>query len=266
MAGIAASSLSQSAFSDADLAKEAKFDALFFEAARTKSSQVQPWIYSEWPSRRPGFNGWVPPAETYEDACAGLMMCNETIQHKVCESSSAGKQPRILPCTLAVAHLRQWLAQGQIPGFSAQDFDPIMFYDNVHPGDPGRYLLCLTWYAAFYRESPVGRVPPVNMNITAALAGALQRLAWDVVKNYPDCGLYEEGTRPCARPEFTNDGKIITLKSSTSGAWFRYTLDGTVPTRTRGYIYCGAIGVQPGIQLKAMAYKSGMADSEVASP
>jgi len=62
----------------------------------------------------------------------------------------------------------------------------------------------------------------------------------------------------------TNDGKKITLSSATPGAWFRDTLDGTTPTRTRGYVYCGVISVQPGIQVKAVAYKSGMKDSEVA--
>jgi hypothetical protein len=251
-------------FTDADLANEAKFEALFFDLARAKSPQVQPWIYSEWPSRRPGFNGWVPPFTTFEEACAALLMCSEKIQRDVCEISSRGKRPRILPCTLAVAHFRQRLEHGGIPGLSAPDFDPVMFYDNVHPGDAGRYLLCLTWFAAFYGESPVGKIPPVNMSITAAQADALQRLAWDVVKNYPDCGLYEEGTTPCGKPEFASDGRIVTLQSATPGAWFRYTLDGTVPTRTRGYVYCGVISVQPGIAVKAIAYKSGMADSEVA--
>ena len=252
-------------FTDADLANEAKHDALFFDLVRAKSPEVQPWIYSEWPSRRPGFNGWVPPFETYEEACAALLMCSETIQSKVCEISKAGKRPRILPCTLAVVHLKNSLEQGQIPGFAGSDFDPIMFYDNVHPGDAGRYLLCMTWYAAFYGESPVGKMPPLQANLTAAQASALQQLAWAVVKNYPDCGLYEEGKEPCAEPEFSNDGKILTLTSSTAGAWFRYTLDGTAPTRTHGYIYCGRISVQPGIQVKAIAYKSGMADSTVSS-
>ena len=84
-----------------------------------------------------------------------------------------------------------------------------------------------------------------------------------MIKNYPDCGLYEEGTQPCGKPVFASDGATITLKSATPGAWFRYTLDGTTPTRTRGYIYCGVISVQSGIQVKAVAYKSGMADSEV---
>ena len=91
----------------------------------------------------------------------------------------------------------------------------------------------------------------------------LQRLAWDVVSNYSDCGLYEDGTQACATPTIENDGKTIKLGCATPGAWFRYTLDGTTPTRTNGYVYRGVIRVQPGIEVKAVAYKSGMADSAV---
>ena len=80
---------------------------------------------------------------------------------------------------------------------------------------------------------------------------------------HPDCGLYQEGKEPCAKPELTQQGTQITLHSATSGSWFRYTLDGTEPTRTRGYVYCGVITNQPGIQVKAIAFKSGMADSAV---
>jgi hypothetical protein len=43
----------------------------------------------------------------------------------------------------------------------------------------------------------------------------------------------------------------------------RYTLDGTPLTRTNGYVYCGVVSVRPSMPLKAIAYKSGMADSEV---
>jgi hypothetical protein len=97
----------------------------------------------------------------------------------------------------------------------------------------------------------------------------MQRLAWDAVKNYPYSGYYEEGTTPCGKPvispvtEPIQDNAPVTLSSSTPGAWFRYTLDGTTPTRTNGYIYCGVITVRPGMTLKTLAYKSGMADSDV---
>ena len=251
-------------FTDADLTNEARYEALFFDAACAKSLQVQPWIYSEWPSRRPGFNGWPAPATTYQEACAALLLANETIERKVREAYKGEKLPRILPCTLGVARLKNMLAQGGIPGLSSRDFDPVMFYDNVHPGDPGRYLLCLIWFAAYYGQSPVGKIPPLATDLSAEQADAIQRLAWDVVKNYPDCGLYEEGAERCGQPEFISDGKTITLKSATPGAWFRYTLDGSTPTRTNGYVYCGVISVRPSIQVKAVAYKSGMADSLVA--
>ena len=109
-----------------------------------------------------------------------------------------------------------------------------MFNDNFHPGEIGRYLIAMTWYAAFYRESPEGKVMPIKSELSPEQALILQRLAWDVVKNYPYCGLYEEGTTPVAAPKFSiapsTGDKVtsVTLNSSTPGAWFRYTLDGTV--------------------------------------
>ena len=105
----------------------------------------------------------------------------------------------------------------------------------------------------------------IETTFSAEQARVVDRLAWDVIRNYPDCGLYEKGTQPCGKPEIQSDGRIITLKSSSPGAWFRYTLDGTQPKRTRGYVSCGAISVQPGIELKAIAYRSGMADSDIAA-
>ena len=122
----------------------------------------------------------------------------------------------------------------------------------MHPNVNGGYLVDLTWYAAFYRESPEGKVLPVGTGLTTEQASVMQQLAWDVVKNYPDCGLYEEGTTPAATPEFSparragKQGSAVTLTSKTPGAWFRYTLDGTTPTRTRGYVYCGVISVPAG--------------------
>ena len=167
--------------------------------------------------------------------------------------------------------IRNMIDHGRFSGAKAGDFYPLLFNDEVHPTNAlnhnhanGAYVVDTTWFSAFYREAPEGKVLPIETTFTPEQARIVERLAWDVVKNYPDCGLYEEGTQPCAKPEFASDGKIITLKSATPGAWFRYTLDGTTPTRTRGYVYCGVISVQPDIAVKAITYKSGMADSEAA--
>ena len=197
---------------------------------------------------------------------SAMLLYNEEVQHAIAALNPGGKPVRILPTALALGWARNLIDHGQFPGVAPGEanFYATLFEDHVHVNPSGCYLVALTWYAALYHESPEGKLLPIGTNLTADQARVLQRLAWDVIQNYPDCGLYEAGTQPCAKPEITSDGKTFTMKSATPRAWFRYTLDGTTPTRTRGYVYCGIITIQPGIHVKAVAYKTGMADSTVA--
>jgi hypothetical protein len=266
-----------------DVAEEAKYELLFLDLVRKKSPDVQPWLYAEWTDlyrTHPTNRGTVPdpssqmrqlvPALSWEESASAWLLYVEEVQRLVVEQQTQGKRLRVLPSTLAAGWIKNKLDHGQIPGMGAEAFNQLMFYDSVHPGRDGAYLIDMTWFAAFYGQSPEGKVLPIGTTFTAEQAAAIERLAWDVVQNYPDCGLYEEGLSPVAAPQFSpptgniSDITPVTLSSSTPGAWFRYTLDGTQPTRTRGYIYCGVISLRPGMTLKAIAYKSGMADSPVA--
>jgi len=206
------------------------------------------------------------------------MLYMEELQRKIVATYREGKRPRILPAALAMGWIKNMIDQGNLPGIAPGSFYPLLFNDQVHPtvnpfineNANGGYLVDLTWFSAFYRKSPEGEVLPIGATFSAEQSAVLQRLAWDVIRNYPDCGLYEEGSKLVGKPEFSPAPNAIggvtpvTLSSSTPGAWFRYTLDGTTPTRTSGYIYCGVISVRPGMTVKAVAYKSGMADSSVA--
>jgi hypothetical protein len=259
---------------DMDLDKEAIAQKNFFDLVRTKSPQVQPWLYAEWTfiyRNRPPDEGVAPnpvtemtklePALTWEESAGAWLLYVEELHRKTLAIDTQGRRSRILPKNL-VDHRR-------IPGLGPESFRPLMFFDSVHPGPEGAYLVDMTWSAAFYGRSPEGRYRPVNTRLTAEQARAFERLAWDVVLNYPDCGFYQEGTSPVGEPQFNpapfklSENQEVTLSSSTPGAWFRYTLDGVAPTRTRGYVYCGVITVRPGMKVKAIAYKSGMADSVV---
>ena len=263
---------------DRELAAEINFIKLF----RTKSPDIQPYLYCEWVEmarQRPSDKGEVPsyqmtrtfPALTWEESMSAMLLYVEDLQHRLAAAHLEGKPAHIIPSALAMGWMKNLIDHGKFPGVKPGSFYSLLFADQVHPkaasgnGDcNGAFLVDMTWFATFYRESAEGKVLPIETTFTPEQAQFIEHLDWDIIKNYPDCGLYEDGTQPCGKPEFANDGKVITLKSSTPGAWFRYTLDGTTPTRTRGYVYCGAISVQPGIQPKAVAYKSGMADSEVA--
>ena len=267
---------------DFDLDKEVAAEINFIKLFRQKSPDLQPWLYCEWVElerQRPSDKGEVPssqmkktfPALTWEESMSAMLLYVEELQHRLCAIYHEGKRPRVLPAALAMGWIKNMIDHGQFSGVKPGSFYELLFNDHVHPANSsahgsanGAYLVDLTWFSAFYREPPEGNVLPIETTFTPDQARAVERLAWNVIKNYPDCGLYEEGTEPCGKPEFISDGKTITLQSVTPGVWFRYTLDGTLPTRTNGYVYCGVISVQPGIQVKAVAYKSGMADSVVA--
>jgi hypothetical protein len=268
---------------DFDLEKETAAEIAFISRFREKSPDLQPWLYCEWVEQkreRPSDKGEVPsfqmkktfPALTWEESMGAMLLYMEELQHRLAAQYHEGRPAHIIPSALAMGWIKNKIDHGEVPGVKPGSFYPLLFNDQVHPADApihgtanGAFLVDMTWFSAFYRESPEGKVLPIETTFTPEQARIVEQLAWDVIQNYPDCGLYEDGTTPCAKPEFASDGKATTLKSATPGAWFRYTLDGTTPTRTRGYVYCGVISVQPGITVKAVAYKSGMADSEVAA-
>lgn len=197
------------------------------------------------------------------------ILYGEDLKRKVDETYKGAKPIRIIPGGLAMGWIHHMIENGEVPGVAKGDFYPWLFEDDIHVNWEGGYLISCVWYAAFHGESPEGKYLPLLTDLTPQQARIMQRLAWDVVKNYPASGYFEEGTTPCAKPEISavtdpiKDTAPVTLSSATPGAWFRYTLDGTPPTRTCGYIYCGVISVRPGMTVKAIAYKSGMADSAV---
>ncbi|OAI41464.1 hypothetical protein AYO40_03135 [Planctomycetaceae bacterium SCGC AG-212-D15] len=266
---------------DFDIAREAENDVRFFNVIRQKSPEFQPWLYIEWVEKnrqRPSDKGTVPssqmktlfPALTWEESMGAMLLYGEELQRKLGETYKEGKRPRIIPSCLAMGWVKNMIDHGKLPGAAAGSFYPLLYSDDVHPNANGAYLVDMTWFAALYRQSPEGMVLPLAPGLTPEQAGTMQRLAWDTIKNYPDCGLYEEGKTPAGKPEFSpapsaiKEVTSVTLSSSTPGAWFRYTLDGTAPTRTTGYVYCGVVSARPGMTVKAVAYKSGMADSPVA--
>ena len=57
--------------------------------------------------------------------------------------------------------------------------------------------------------------------------------------------------------------QTVTITDATAGAVIRYTTDGTVPSETNGSIYTGPFTVSATATVKAIAYKSGIAASDI---
>jgi len=78
-------------------------------------------------------------------------------------------------------------------------------------------------------------------------------------------------TTQVATPTFTppagtySSGQSITIGTTTAGASIRFTTDGSTPTSSFGTVYVSPVPVSSNLTLKAIAYKTGMTDSLVAS-
>jgi RHS repeat-associated protein len=74
---------------------------------------------------------------------------------------------------------------------------------------------------------------------------------------------------PVGMPTFSpapgtyGSSQTVSISSPTSGATIRYTTNGSAPSETAGAIYSGPITVSNSTTIKAIAYMSGMADSEI---
>jgi hypothetical protein len=75
----------------------------------------------------------------------------------------------------------------------------------------------------------------------------------------------------CDTPSFNpgagtySSAQSVTISTTTSGATIRYTTDGSTPSSSYGTVYSGPVSINATTTLKAIAYKSGMTDSAVAS-
>jgi hypothetical protein len=63
---------------------------------------------------------------------------------------------------------------------------------------------------------------------------------------------------------YTN-AQAVTIATTTSGAWIRYTTDGSTPGENNGTVYTGPVNIGSTTTLQAIAFANGISDSPVIS-
>jgi uncharacterized repeat protein (TIGR03803 family) len=119
-------------------------------------------------------------------------------------------------------------------------FHDITSGSNGHPAGPGYDLA-------------TGLGTPIANQLVLALAGGFSAQV-AAPAFLPPAGVYASGSV-----------QIVSILSATPGASIRYTIDGSTPTETNGALYSGPVSISANTALKAVAYKSGLADSPVTS-
>jgi hypothetical protein len=95
----------------------------------------------------------------------------------------------VVPSAVAVYTLREEIIKGVVPGYKLQSE---IFRDAMgHPNTPVVNVVTYTWYAAMYRESPVGLKSLIDANDpnSAQRELLLQKIAWNAVVGEPMSGV-----------------------------------------------------------------------------
>jgi hypothetical protein len=95
----------------------------------------------------------------------------------------------IVPSAWSVYTLRKEILKGNVPGIKLQSD---IFRDAMgHPNTPIVNLVTYTWYAAMYRESPIGLKSLIDANDpnSATRELLLQQIAWNSVVTEPMSGV-----------------------------------------------------------------------------
>ncbi len=173
-------------------------------------------------------------------------------------------------------------------------------YSNSYVGTASYVINLPPAGSPVFSPGPGGYASPQNVQITSSTSGASIRYTTDGSTPTTSSGIlysdpveidqnatpkaiaYKSGltnsgvtsglytiqvATPVMSPEpgtFT-ESQSVTLSCTTSGAIIKYSLDGTQPSPAYGTVYDGPLALNANSTLKAMAFKSGMIDSDVVS-
>jgi|LakMenE01Jun11ns_1017448.scaffolds.fasta_scaffold9777735_1 hypothetical protein len=112
----------------------------------------------------------------------------------------------LVPVGDATVKLRELILQGKYPGIKKQSE---LWTDGMpHPGADVKALSGYCHFAAIYRTSPVGLKITRHNELSDEQHAILQKIAWDVVSEYPYAGIAPEPNgKPHASPDEKGDPK-----------------------------------------------------------
>lgn len=124
-------------------------------------------------------------------------------------------------------------------------------------------------FATWTRVANAGGARAQTVHLTGLATTTAYKARVDCQVQQPVVSFTSGSGTQVADPSFSpvagtySSTQLVTISTVTSGASIRYTTDGSTPTSSMGTIYSTPVSIATTTTLKAIAYKSGLADSNV---
>jgi hypothetical protein len=135
------------------------------------------WLHVNPDAPRP----WIE----YERAVSSMWECIASRANLDLPARGDAPRVRVLPGGGALAELTAALWDGKVPGVAASAPGArvrLLFSDNVHMSDAGRYYIALVHYSVLFCRSPEGAAIPTSL--APATGRYMQTRAWQYVVSY----------------------------------------------------------------------------------
>ena len=170
----------------------------FYDLAADANPNARVHLYESWHDIRSGAgvdieydDGDGVPWRTRIDQ--DLPKWESVVDHVNAERAPGQPEMLLVPAGQAMARMHDEIARGAVPGLGSI---AELFSDDIHPNDLGFYFVAMVHYAALYGRSPAGLKRALRSRHgtpyaapSAALAAAMQRIAWETVCAYPRSGV-----------------------------------------------------------------------------
>lgn len=146
------------------------------------NSDAQVLLYQTWLHLDPDAPGpWID----YERAVLPMWECIASRANLALPARGDVPRVRVLPGSGALAELVAALWDGKVPGAAgdtAGERVRLLFSDNVHMSEAGRYFIALLHYAVLFGRTPEGTVVPAQL--APETGRYMQKLAWEYAASY----------------------------------------------------------------------------------
>lgn len=168
----------------------------FVNLTKTKSPNLQVYIYQRWPRKPQDFKNtadewntlWLSSYDINNPGWSNVgqeaRTYSEQLTNEIRKVYPNMKPFLIVPVGEVFYELNKKMAAGQIAGYKSI-WD--VYSDGIHMSETGSFIVGATYYATMYKEDPRGiAIPGVYGTIASDVKNQILQTIWDVVRNYKD--------------------------------------------------------------------------------